>query len=732
MQENELSSEVVEAIVKGMFNDPFKVLGLQGSTVRVFEPNAQTVRVITTENKVSLEQLHKGGLFAGEVADGHAGYQLEVTYSNGDIVQKADAYALGSTLSELDRYLLGEGSDMQMYDKLGAQMMRLGEMDGTRFAVWAPNAKRVSVVGDFNQWDGRRHVMRFHPGCGIWELFVPHVGQGEIYKYEVRGQDGGLVLKSDPVGFFAEVRPKNASTIWDINQYQWQDADWMTSRAAKNSFNAPMSVYELHLGSWQRKGDNEWLDYDDLIERLIPYVVEMGFTHIELLPIMEHPFDGSWGYQVVGYFAPTSRFGTPDDFMRFVDACHQAGIGVLLDWVPAHFPKDAHGLGNFDGTHLYEHADPRQGEHPDWGTYVFNYDRHEVCQFLVSNALFWLDKYHLDGLRVDAVASMLYLDFSRHDGQWIPNIHGGRENIGAIKFLRQFNEQIHELFPDTVTIAEESTDWAGTTEPISKGGLGFDMKWNMGWMHDSLQYMSTDPLFRPYHHGTLTFSLLYAFSEKFMLPFSHDEVVHLKKSMLDKMPGDGWQMFANLRALYGYMWAHPGKKLLFMGNEFAHGREWNEAYSLDWHLVQPDSLHAQMSAWVRDLNALYQTDHALWEDDQSWDGFEWLEVHDGAHSVLAFQRMASSDETFVVIIFNFTPVPRYGYRLGVPQSGVYQELLNSDDAQYGGSSVTNDELLPTQDQPWRGQPCSIQLTLPPLGAVFLKQIAPPQTVDLTV
>ncbi|MGB1252341.1 MAG: 1,4-alpha-glucan branching protein GlgB, partial [Candidatus Promineifilaceae bacterium] len=533
-------------------------------------------------------------------------------------------------------------------------------------------------------------------------------------------QAGVPVLKSDPVGFFAEVRPKNASTIWDINQYEWQDADWMTTRATRNSADAPMSVYELHLGSWQRKGDNEWLTYDDLIERLIPYILKMGFTHIELLPIMEHPFDGSWGYQVVGFFAPTSRFGTPDDFMRFVDACHQAGIGVLLDWVPAHFPKDQHGLGVFDGTHLYEHADPRQGEHPDWGTYVFNYDRNEVRQFLISNALFWLDKYHIDGLRVDAVASMLYLDFSRKEGQWIPNVHGGRENIGAQLFLRQFNEQLHEHFPDTVTIAEESTDWAGTTKPISEGGLGFDMKWNMGWMHDSIQYMSTDPIFRPYHHGTLTFSLLYAFSEKFMLPFSHDEVVHLKKSMLDKMAGDGWQMFANLRTLYGYMWAHPGKKLLFMGNEFAHGREWNEAYSLDWHLVEPESLHEQMSDWVRDLNAFYRANAAMWADDHSWGGFEWLEVHDGAHSVLAFQRKSDTDDEFVVAIFNFTPVPRKSYRLGVPASGSYRELLNSDDAKYGGSGITNDALLKAEDKAWRGQPCSIQLTLPPLGAVYLK------------
>ncbi len=717
----------INAIVGGYHADPFAILGphieKRSTIVRIFEPGTESItlhRLNGKKGSFPMQRIHGDGLYEVKVGGTKLRYQVEITYHTGVTIQRADTYSFGSTLSDEDRYLLGEGTDVQAYSKLGAHLLEIDGVAGTRFAVWAPNAARVSVVGNFNLWDGRRNPMRFHPGCGIWELFVPAIGEGEHYKFEMKAKsDGYLVNKSDPVGFFAEVRPNTASIVWDIDKYTWGDKKWLAERAKHNSFSAPISVYEVHLGSWQRGDGNEWLSYDEISERLIPYVKEMGFTHIELMPVSEYPFDGSWGYQVTGYFAPTSRFGKPEQFMAFVDKCHQNDIGVIIDWVPAHFPKDEHGLGYFDGTHLYEHADPRQGEQPDWGTYVFNFDRNEVRQFLISNALFWLDKYHIDGLRVDAVASMLYLDFSREDGQWVPNMYGGRENIGAIHFLRNFNDAVHKYFPGTFTAAEESTDFAGVTHSTEGGGLGFDMKWNMGWMHDSLQYMSSDPIYRMYQHGTLTFSLLYAFSEHFILPFSHDEVVHLKKSMLDKMPGDGWQKFANLRLLYGYMWTHPGKKLLFMGCEFAQGREWTEAFSLDWHLVYPGSPHAQVSDWVRELNHFYRKNSALFAEDMSWTGFEWLEVHDSANSVLAYLRRGGEDGD-VVVACNFTPVVRSGYRLGVPQSGAYVEVLNSDRSQFGGSDVTNDGEIATIDGDWRGQPHSIVITLPPLAVTILK------------
>jgi 1,4-alpha-glucan branching enzyme len=623
-------------------------------------------------------------------------------------------------LSDYDRYLIAEGTDTRMFDKLGAHVMTLNGYDGVRFAVWAPNAQRVSVVGDFNMWDGRRHVMRYHPGSGLWDIFIPTLSSGTVYKFEIRTHHQNFTVnKADPVGFYSEVRPNNASVVWDIEQYTWGDDAWLASRAEKQDITAPINIYEVHPGSWQRTEDNEWLTYTDMVDRLVPYLVEMGYTHVEFMPVAEHPFDGSWGYQVTGYFAATSRFGTPDEFMALVDACHQNGIGVILDWVPAHFPKDQHGLGYFDGTHLYEHADPRQGEHPDWGTLIFNFDRYEVRQFLISNALFWIEKYHIDGLRVDAVASMLYLDFSRQGNQWVPNIQGGRENLGAIQFIKQFNERVHTIHPGVITIAEESTDWQGVS---AENGLGFDFKWNMGWMHDTLQYMSMDPVFRAFHHGTLTFSMLYAFSEKFVLPFSHDEVVHLKKSMLDKMPGDVWQKFANLRTLYAYQYSHPGKKLLFMGCEFGQWHEWTEEHSLDWHLVQPDTQHGKLQAFVRELNHLYKSDAALYSDDQSWEGFEWLEVHDSTHSILSYVRRSRIDDSVVIVIANFTPVVRQGYRLGVPYNGTLAEILNSDDEKFGGSGVTNDLPLLADDKPWRGQPYSIQLTLPPLGVTFLKPV----------
>ncbi|MDX1418189.1 MAG: 1,4-alpha-glucan branching protein GlgB, partial [Candidatus Promineifilaceae bacterium] len=592
---------------------------------------------------------------------------------------------------------------------------------GVLFSVWAPNARRVSVIGDFNQWDGRRHPMRFHPNNGIWELFIPGIGEGTLYKYEIKTHyHDYMVNKADPVGFFSELRPKNASIVWDIDRYEWQDEEWMAKRASRQELDSPITIYEVHLGSWRRKNGWEWLTYEDLARDLVPYVKHMGYTHIELLPIAEHPFDGSWGYQVTGFFAPTSRFGTPDEFKAFVDACHQADIGVILDWVPAHYPKDEIGLGFFDGTHLYEHEDPRQGAHPDWGTYIFNYGRNEVSQFLISNALFWLDKYHIDGLRVDAVASMLYLDFSRKPGEWIPNRFGGRENLDAIEFIKRFNSAVEEYFPDTITLAEESTSWPGVSRSVSEGGLGFSYKWNMGWMHDTLQYIENDPIHRAFHHGTLTFSLLYAFSEKFVLPFSHDEVVHLKKSMLDKMPGDLWQKFANLRLLYGYQWSHPGKKLQFMGGEFGQWREWNEAQSLDWHLLEHDSRHMGLQSLVRDLNNLYRNEPALHEIEYSWEGFYWIDLHDSQRSILAYGRHGKDDDDEILVVCNFTPVVRHGFRLGVPSEGTYAEILNTDHDTYGGSNVLN-SVQDSSPISWHDRPNSIEITLPPLAAVFWKK-----------
>ncbi|NCF65053.1 MAG: 1,4-alpha-glucan branching protein GlgB [Chloroflexi bacterium] len=719
--------EEIDAIVGGYHGDPFSILGPHkyedGVIVRAFLPLAEDAEVmISSRDLFAMEKVKADGFFEVFLPQRNLpfAYLLKTKIYTGETVLYEDPYAFPSTLSDFDAHLLSEGTHMHMYEKLGAHLIELNGSAGVLFAVWAPNALRVSVVGEFNQWDGRRHTMRFHSNNGIWEIFIPGIGEGILYKYEIKTRfQGYMTTKADPVGFFSEMRPKNASIVWDIDKYEWQDKAWMETRAKRQAADAPISIYEVHLGSWRRKDGWEWLTYEDLARDLIPYIQHMGYTHIELLPITEHPFDGSWGYQVTGFFAPTSRFGTPDQFMAFVDACHQAGIGVILDWVPAHYPKDEIGLGFFDGTHLYEHADPRQGAHPDWGTYIFNYARNEVSQFLVSNALFWLDKYHIDGLRVDAVASMLYLDFSREPGQWIPNRYGGRENLAAIEFIRRFNTAVTESFPGVVTIAEESTSWPGVSQPVSEGGLGFDYKWNMGWMHDTLQYMENDPIYRAYHHGTLTFSLLYAFSEQFILPFSHDEVVHLKKSMLDKMPGDLWQKFANLRLLFGYKWSHPGKKLQFMGSEFGQWREWNEAQSLDWHLIEQDDRHRGLQDLVRDLNQLYTSEPALYEIDYSWEGFFWVDLHDSQNSVLAYGRRTATDGDTILIVCNFTPVVRPGYRLGVPQEGTYVEILNTDAAEYGGSNVVNTtrETSPTR---WHDQPHSIQITLPPLGAVYWK------------
>lgn len=720
-------SEAILAIVYGYHTDPFGVLGPHvlenGLVICTLQPTAVSVHLLfPNEPDVPMTKVHEAGFFEAFVPGKQlpSTYQLHVQTYDGNKTVIDDPYSFPSILSDYDEYLLAQGSHLRVYEKLGAHPTEINGRSGVLFAVWAPNARLVSVIGDFNNWDSRRHPMRFHHNSGIWELFIPGMGEGTLYKYHLKTHyHDYTVAKSDPIGFFSEMRPNTASIVWDLGKYQWQDQEWITNRPKHNNLNAPISVYEVHLGSWQRKNGWEWLTYADLTDQLLPYVKEMGYTHIEMLPVSEFPYDGSWGYQVTGYFAPTSRFGKPEEFMAFVDACHQANIGVILDWVPAHFPRDEHGLSFFDGTHLYEHSDPRRGAHPDWGTLIFNYGRHEVAQFLISNALFWLDKYHIDGLRVDAVASMLYLDFSREHGQWLPNRLGGRENLEAIEFICRFNEQVHTEFPGVLTIAEESTAWPGVTRPVSEGGLGFDLKWNMGWMHDTIKYFKNDPIHRAFHHGALTFSLLYAFSERFMLPFSHDEVVHLKKSMLDKMPGDLWQKFANLRLLYGYQWAHPGKKLLFMGGEIGQWREWSETRSLDWHLLE-DSKHQQLQEWVRQLNHFYQENPSLYEDDNSWQGFNWIDLQDALHSILAFARIAPQSGDLTLVVCNFTPVVRQGYRLGVPKAGKYTEVLNSDSAVFGGGNVINQGEFEATPTPWYNQPFSIELTLPPLGTIFLK------------
>jgi 1,4-alpha-glucan branching enzyme len=621
-----------------------------------------------------------------------------------------------SVLSEFDRYLLAEGTFQRAYQKLGAHLAERDGQRGVQFAVWAPNAKMTSVIGDFNDWNPLANRMEPSP-AGVWEAFIPRLGQGQIYKYHVESNYGGYsVDKADPYGFAAEIRPHTASRVWDLEGYAWQDSSWMAARAKNNALDAPVSIYEVHLGSWRRVPEEKsrWLTYRELAPLLAEYVHNAGFTHVELLPVMEHPFDGSWGYETTGYFAPTSRFGTPSDFMYFVDYLHQQGIGVILDWVPAHFPKDEAGLGYFDGTHLYEHADPRQGEHPDWDTFVFNYGRNEVRNFLISNALFWFDKYHVDGLRVDAVASMLYLDYARREGEWMPNRYGGKENIEAIEFLRSVNEHVYGAFPGVMMIAEESTAWPQVSRPVYVGGLGFGFKWNMGWMHDMLSYMSQDPVFRSYHHNEITFSLLYAFTENFVLPFSHDEVVYGKGSMLRKMPGDDWQKFANLRLLYGFMFGHPGKKLLFMGSEFGQWSEWNHETSLDWHLLDTP-LHSALQRWVRDLNTFYRGQGALHELDCDSNGFAWVDCTDFQRSVISFLRRGRNPVDQLLFVCNFTPMVRQNYRVGVPQSGAWKELLNSDAPLYGGSGQGNFGGVEAVPLPVHGQPFSLSMTLPPLG-----------------
>jgi 1,4-alpha-glucan branching enzyme len=736
----------IAALLAGTHGAPFDLLGqhayvdgeVTGLVIRTYQPQAAAVAVVRGAARQPMQRTDPAGFYELDFPEETEAfpYQLAISLPEGREYLAEDPYRFLPVLTEFDLYLFGEGNHFQLHEKLGAHPLVHAGVAGVVFAVWAPNAQRVSVVGDFNQWDGRRHPMRPRGASGLWELFVPGLAQGDLYKYEIKSNVGGLLLtKSDPYGFAMEVRPSTASMVWDLERYTWNDAAWRAARPARQALDAPMNIYEVHLGSWRRAEDNRWLTYRELADQLVPYARDMGYTHLELLPIAEHPFDGSWGYQVIGYFAPTARFGTPDDFRYFVDVAHQAGLGVILDWVPAHFPKDATGLAQFDGTHLYEHADPRKGEHQDWGTLIFNFGRNEVSAFLLTNALFWLDKYHIDGLRVDAVASMLYLDYSRQPGQWVPNEYGGRENLEAVRFLKRFNELVHEHFPDVLTIAEESTSWPLVTRPPYLGGLGFNLKWNMGWMHDILDYMAKDPVYRRYHHNSLTFSLMYAFSENFVLPFSHDEVVHLKGSLLTRMPGDDWRRFANLRALYGYMAAHPGKKLLFMGGEFGQWREWGEGRQLSWELLE-HPMHRQLQKYVRDLNQLYAREPALHQVDFSWEGFQWIDLRDVDQSAVSFLRRGAApappegqpaDPTqaeFVVVVANFTPVPREGYRVGVPRAGFYKELLNSDSEAYGGSNLGNRGGLPADEIPWQEQPYSLLLTLPPLAVVILKPALP--------
>lgn len=742
------SERDIQQIVHGDHPDPFSVLGLHrvslaegpSTIARAFFPEARQVEVIGADGEVfPLEQVHPAGFFAGQIdAPEDVDYTLRVKWSEGQPIELEDPYRFPSSMGEMDIYLLAEGKDLQLYRKLGAHPMTLDGVAGVRFAVWAPNAQRVSVVGDFNHWDGRRHPMRLHPGVGVWELFLPGLEVGTVYKYEIRPPAGAPFVKTDPVGFRTEVRPATASVVDGLGQYDWSDEQWMESRKTLAAEKEPMLVYEVHLGSW-RWTDGRPSTYRELAETLPAYVSEMGFTHVEFLPVMEHPYDPSWGYQVTGYFAPTARFGTPDDFRYLVDALHKAGIGVLLDWVPAHFPKDAAGLRRFDGTALYEHEDPRLGEHPDWGTMIFNYGRNEVRNFLISNAIYWLEEFHIDGLRVDAVASMLYLDYSRNHGEWLPNRYGGRENLEAIDFFRELNSSVREHYPGALMIAEESTAWPGVTRPAETGGLGFHFKWNMGWMNDFLRFIEEQPIHRKYHLGLLTFSLMYAFSEQFVLPISHDEVVHGKRSLLDKMPGDDWQKFANARLSLGFMWSHPGKQLLFMGSEIGQWREWSEEGSLDWHLLEYPR-HRGLQSWVRDLNRLYRKEPAFWQRDVSYTGFDWIDFHDVENTVLAFRRIGEKPGEEVVVLCNFTPVPREDYRLGVPYPGRYEELLNSDSELYGGSNVGNMGALETQEIASHNHPQSLNVVLPPLGMLVLKRMgeiaeddgeATPETPDAT-
>ena len=734
MKETIHMNKDMKHIINADHHDPFSYLGIhpvevegrKAVIVRAFLPEAITVSVIDigrVDNAYKMEKVHPDGLFEAIIEDREKvfPYKLKVIDRGGNTREFHDPYSFLPIMSDYDLHLFAEGKNYLIYEKMGAHVLTANDVNGVYFSVWAPNAKRVSVVGDFNNWDGRRHPMRVLGSSGVWELFIPGLSEGEVYKYEIKAMDDLILLKSDPYGYLCEVRPKSASIVSNIDHYSWGDAKWMCERPGKDQLHSSVSIYEVHLGSWRRRAeyDNRFLTYQELAHELVDYVRDMGFTHIELLPVAEHPFDGSWGYQVTGYFAPTSRHGRPEDFMYLVDHCHQNGIGVILDWVPGHFPRDAHGLSWFDGTALYEHLDPRKGEHKEWGTLIFNYGRNEVRNFLLSNALFWFEKYHIDGVRVDAVASMLYLDYSRNEGEWVPNKYGGRENLEAIDFIREFNELVYKYHPGIMTIAEESTAWPSVSRPTYLGGLGFGLKWNMGWMHDTLEYISKDPIHRKYHQGSLTFSLLYAFHENFILPLSHDEVVHGKRALLDKMPGDFWQRFSNLRALYGFMYGHPGKKLLFMGADIGQWIEWKHDQSLDWHLLQYEP-HQKLQRFLKDLNHLYRREPSLYEIDFDYTGFEWIDFHDADNCIISFLRRGRNHDDILIFVCNFTPVPRYPYIIGVPRDGFYRELMNSDSEIYGGGNMGNSGGVHAMPIPWQGKPYSIELVLPALSVLIFK------------
>ncbi len=726
--QHSIHPDAIQALIDGEIGSPSSLLGRHvigdAVSIRTLRPWAADIAIVNvaTGQRVPMLKCHEAGLFLVELdatwAD--ADYSFEATTAEGGRETYGDPYIHPPLLTDYDIYLFGQGKHLAIYEKLGAHSREVEGVAGVNFAVWAPNCYKVALIGDFNRWDARSHIMENNNNSGIWEIFVPGLEEGNRYKYEIRSHNRGFrAEKSDPYGFYAELRPKTASIVWNIDSYEWHDADWMAARAEGDPLSQPMNVYELHLGSWKRKAGDEFLSYRELADELLPYLVDMGYTHLELLPVAEHPLDASWGYQVTGYYAPTSRFGSPDDFKYFVDQCHQRGIAIILDWVPAHFPKDGHGLNYFDGTHLYSHEDPRQGEQPDWGTMVFNFARSEVRNFLLANALFWLKEYHIDGLRVDAVSSMIYLNFSREDREWIPNKYGSHENLAALAFLREFNEVVHAEAPGAITIAEESTAWSMVSRPTYIGGLGFTFKWNMGWMHDTLEYMARDPVHRRFHHHQITFALLYAFSENFVLPLSHDEVVHMKGSLIGKLPGDYWRKFAGLRLLFGYQYTQLGKMLNFMGNEFGQFAEWSEARSLDWHLLEYEK-HAQMQTWVRDLNRFYRSQPALWQGDFAPDGFRWIEANDADYSVYSYMRFADDPSDFLVVVLNCTPEVRENYRIGVPQAGFYKELLNSDAQVYGGGNVGNLGGAQSDDIPMHGLPQSVSLRLPPLAILILK------------
>jgi 1,4-alpha-glucan branching enzyme len=724
-----VTHEEVEAIVGGYHGDPFRMLGphaVPATTngpsweIRAFLPQASSAEVVLGGKATALPMAkkHPRGFYVAALPAAPESYALRLTLWNGEIVELEDPYRFPPVLTDFELYLHGEGTHYETYNSMGAHLATSEGVAGVRFAVWAPNAHTVSVTGDFNEWDTTRHPMRLRNG-GIWEIFLPNVREGAAYKYFVRSKFKGYQqLKADPFGFGTEAPPKSASVVRDLSAYQWNDSEWMDKRAATDWLKEPLSIYEVHLESWMRDSLGQPLTYREMAVTLVEYVRRMGYTHVEMLPMMEHPYSGSWGYQVTGYFAPTARFGTPTDFMFLVDSFHQAGIGVIVDWVPAHFPKDAHGLAYFDGTALYEHEDPRLGEHRDWGTLIFNFGRNEVRSFLISNALFWLKVYHIDGLRVDAVASMLYLDYSRKAGEWVPNQYGGNENLEAIEFIRRFNEQAHKV-PGAITLAEESTSFAGVSRPVYLNGLGFTMKWNMGWMHDMLNYFSTDSIYRKYHHNNITFSMLYAFTENFVLPISHDEVVHGKGSLLNKMPGDEWQKFANNRAFLAYMFGHPGKKLLFMGTELGQYEEWNHNTGLRWDLINYPP-HRQLQAFVKALNDFYRSQPALYQVDFHWEGFEWVDFRDVEGSVVCFLRRAENKSDYLLYCCNFTPVPRTGYRVGVPEAGFFEEVLNTDSEHFGGSNVGNGGLVSSRAIACHGRPFSISVTMPPLSVVVFR------------